>query len=114
MGRIVRIGGGNTGEHVLIGLARQQVTVVQRLLAEVGQQRIPRRISLDPVALDQRDLRFGTSLRLALACSLFSDGLCVGCRHGDPPESSCFYWVFGAFNQIWFSASSLTLHIVSE
>ena len=44
---VVREGGRDAGEHVLIALARQQVAVFQRLLAEVGQQGVARTIHLD-------------------------------------------------------------------
>ncbi len=44
---IVGIGSGDTGEHILIGLTRHQVAVVERGLAEIGQQRIARRVSDD-------------------------------------------------------------------
>ena len=37
---VVRIGLGDAGEQVLVALAREQVTVAQRVLAELGQQRI--------------------------------------------------------------------------
>jgi hypothetical protein len=39
---IVGIGVGDAREHVLVGLARQQVAVVERRLAEIGQQRVAR------------------------------------------------------------------------
>ena len=44
---IVRIGVGDAGEEVLIGLARQQVAIIERVLAEQGQQGIARRIGHD-------------------------------------------------------------------
>ena len=44
---VVGVGRGNAGEHVLIGLARQQIAVLQRLLAEVGQQVVARSVQLD-------------------------------------------------------------------
>ena len=41
------IGRGDAGEHVLVALAGQQVAVVQRGAAEIGQQRVARAVDLD-------------------------------------------------------------------
>ena len=84
-------------KHVLIGLARQQIAVVEGLLAEIRQQRVARRIGRDSVARHERDLRLCPGFRLALASGFFGDGPSVGCRHGDPPESSAFTGIPGAF-----------------
>ena len=43
---VVREGGRNAGEHVLIAFTRQQIAVFQRLLAEIGQEVIARPIHL--------------------------------------------------------------------
>ena len=37
---IIGVSGGDAGEQVLVALARQQIAVVERFLAEIGQQRI--------------------------------------------------------------------------
>ena len=47
---IVGIGIGDAGEEILIGLARQQIAVVQRILAEQREQRIARGIGDDDKA----------------------------------------------------------------
>ena len=44
---IVRIGGGHAREHVLIGFARQQIAIHERLLAELGQQGVAGGIGFD-------------------------------------------------------------------
>ncbi len=44
---VVGVGGRHPGEHVLIGLARQQVTVFEGGLAEVGQKIVARALDLD-------------------------------------------------------------------
>ena len=44
---VIGIGGRDAGEQVLIALAGQQIAVVQRFLAEIGQQRITAVINLD-------------------------------------------------------------------
>ena len=44
---VVGEGHGHTGEHVLVGLARQQVAVFQSRASEVGQQGVPRPVDLD-------------------------------------------------------------------
>ncbi len=44
---VVGVGGGHAGEHVLVGLAGQQIASLERRLAEVGQQRIARAVDLD-------------------------------------------------------------------
>ena len=53
---IVGIGLGDAGEHVLIGLARQQIAVAQRGLAELGQQCVAPVIDTD-LARDDLDRR---------------------------------------------------------
>ena len=40
MRHVVGIGAGDAREHVLIAFARQQIAVVERRLAEIGQQRV--------------------------------------------------------------------------
>ncbi len=52
---VVGIGRGDAGEHVLIALAGQQIAVLQRLLAEIGQQVVAAAIDLN--LLDQVQLR---------------------------------------------------------
>jgi hypothetical protein len=47
VGGIVGIGRGDAGEQVLVVLAGKQVAIVQRVLAEIGQQRVARRVGLD-------------------------------------------------------------------
>ncbi len=44
---VVGIGGGDAGEHVLVGFAGEQVSVLERGLAEVGQQDVAVVIDLD-------------------------------------------------------------------
>jgi hypothetical protein len=44
---IVGIGRGDPGEQVLVALTRKQVAVLQRLLAEFGQERVARRVGDD-------------------------------------------------------------------
>jgi hypothetical protein len=56
---IVGIGAGDAGEQILIALAGQQIAVVERLLAEIGQQRIARRIGCDIEAAHSDALRIG-------------------------------------------------------
>jgi hypothetical protein len=76
---IVGIGRGDAGEEILVGFAGQKVAVLQRLLAEVRQKRIARRIGLHRKA-PQRDglavaLRVGARFALgdALAqCKIHS------------------------------------------
>ena len=41
---IVGIGGGDAGEQILIGFAGQEIAVLQRFLAKIGQQVIARGI----------------------------------------------------------------------
>ena len=48
---IVGIGRGHAHEQVLIAFAGQQIAVVQRFLAEVGQQRVTRMVDLDRIGL---------------------------------------------------------------
>ena len=63
---IVGIGCGDAGKQVLITLTRQQVAVVQRVLAEIGQQGIAIMI----------DDNFKTAVmdRLGVACRLYRSG----------------------------------------
>ena len=44
---VVRIGRGDAREQVLIAFARKQVAILERLLAELGQQRIAAAVGLD-------------------------------------------------------------------
>ena len=60
---IVGIGRGDAREHVLIALTRQQITVFQRLLADIRQQRITRPVDLD--AFHHAQMRLGVRLGLA-------------------------------------------------
>ena len=56
---IVGIGIGHAGEQVLIGLARQQIAVVQRVLAKIGQQRVARGIGGNDKAARMHGLGIG-------------------------------------------------------
>ncbi len=72
---IIRVGEGDSGEHVLVRLARKNIAVVERLLAEIGQQGVPGRVGADP--LD--DAKVGLRHRLAAASSdgfFGRDGFC--------------------------------------
>ena len=61
---IVGIGRGDPGKHVLIALTLEQITILQRGLAEVGQQGVPRAVDLH--MLHEAEPRpFGLSCRLA-------------------------------------------------
>src|SRR3546814_19927153 len=44
---IVGIGGGDAREQILIGFAGQQIAVLERFLAEIGEQRVAARVDLD-------------------------------------------------------------------
>src|SRR3546814_2281535 len=44
---VVGIGGGDAGEEILIGFAGEEIAVLQRLLAEIGEQRVAARVGLD-------------------------------------------------------------------
>ena len=67
MGGVVGIGRGDADEQVLVGFAGQQIAVLQRLLAEIGQQRIAAVIDLDRID-DRRDaLRVGVGGGLVAA-----------------------------------------------
>lgn len=44
MGRVVAVEAGDTGEQVLIALAREQVSVVEHGAAEIGQQPVARTV----------------------------------------------------------------------
>ena len=59
VGGIVGIGRGDADEQVLIGFAGEQIAVLQRVLAEIGEQRIAAMIDLDRIELLRRLLRFG-------------------------------------------------------
>ena len=54
---VVGIGRGDAGEHVLIALAGEEVAVLQRGLAEVGQEGVAGAVHLD--LADQLELRLG-------------------------------------------------------
>ena len=56
MRRIVGIGAGDAHEQVLEAFARQEIAVLQRLLAEIGQERVAPVINLDRIGLAQRAL----------------------------------------------------------
>src|SRR3546814_14169928 len=43
---VVGIGGGDAGEEILIGFAGEEIAVRQRLLAELGEQRVAARVGL--------------------------------------------------------------------
>ena len=62
MGLIVSIGIRHAGEEILIGLSRQQIAVVQRVLAEIGEQGVARRISDDVEAAGMHSLGIGNGL----------------------------------------------------
>ena len=47
MGGVVGIGRGDADEQILIGFAGQQIAVLQRVLAEIGQQRVAAVVDLD-------------------------------------------------------------------
>ena len=49
VGSIIGVGRRDAHEEILIGFARQQIAVVERFLAEIGQQRIARMIDLDRI-----------------------------------------------------------------
>ena len=49
MRRVVGIGRGDADEQILVGFAGQQIAVVQRVLAEIGQQRVAAVIDLDRI-----------------------------------------------------------------
>jgi hypothetical protein len=57
---VIGVGGSHPGEHVLIGLAGKEVTVLQGRLAKVGEEGVP-----GPVDLDLPDkLKLGPFRRL--------------------------------------------------
>jgi hypothetical protein len=47
VGVVIGVSGGHAGKEVLVALAGQQVAVAQRLLAELGQELVARRVGLD-------------------------------------------------------------------
>ena len=75
---IVGIGIGDAGEEILIGLAGQQIAVVERFLAEIGQQRVARGIGDNGEAA--RLDRLG--ILLALLRCLGHGAHCAGKRIG--------------------------------
>ena len=76
MGGIVGIGRGDADEQVLIGFAGQQIAVLQRVLAEIGEQRIAAVIDLDRIEL--RDFASFDSERRVLGAFAFV----AGASHG--------------------------------
>src|SRR3546814_12244168 len=50
VGGVVGIMAGDAGEQVLVGLAGQQVTVVQRGLAEIGEEAVAAAVDVDAAA----------------------------------------------------------------
>ena len=75
---VVGIGRGDAGEHVLVRLARQQVAVLKRGLAEIGQQRIAGAVHLHfPDQLQGRTFALSgcadSASRLALDLSRFAE-----------------------------------------
>jgi hypothetical protein len=44
---VIPIGGSHAGKEVLEGLPRQQIAILERALAEIGQQRIARPVDHD-------------------------------------------------------------------
>ena len=81
VGLVVGEGLGDAGEHVLIGLARQQIAVFQRLLAEFGEVCVAAGVGHDFHVRNHTQLRISTRLRLPLARRVFSHSVGVGCRH---------------------------------
>jgi hypothetical protein len=55
VGRIVAVKTGDAGKQVLVAFAGQEVAVVQRGAAEIGEQRIPRTIDAHLVAAPHLD-----------------------------------------------------------
>jgi hypothetical protein len=58
---VVGIGGGDAREHVLIAFARQEISILQGGLAEVGQESVARAVDLD--LADELQLRSFRLLR---------------------------------------------------
>ena len=48
---IVRVGGRDAREEILVAFARKQIAVLQRLLAEIGEQVVAAVIDLDRIGL---------------------------------------------------------------
>ena len=99
VGRVVGISGGDAREQVLVAFARQQIAVAQRVLAELGQQRIAAvvggdvesgastvllvRIGRDVVA---RNFRLARKIHFASPSfySPFEDRLFPNCSNSEP------------------------------
>ena len=56
MGGVVSVIGGDAGEEVLIAFAGEQIAVVQRGAAEIGQQGVARSVDMDPMAAAHLDV----------------------------------------------------------
>ena len=105
---IVGIGVGNAGEQILIGFAGQQIAVVERFLAEIGQQIIATLIQrdleaalFDAVAVA---LRFQLLLVIGLGRGSFGSRLLADFRFADR------FCVFGfAFWRIQYFRAHFTL-----
>ena len=81
---VVREGGRNAREHVLIAFARQQIAIFQRLLAEIRQQIVARAIDLDRFHHGQMRTFRRRRRRNALE---FRRLQCLAASHGHPrPE----------------------------
>ena len=82
---IVGVEGRDAGEHILIGLFRQEIAVNQRLLAEIGQKRVTRAVLL--WRTDVPNIRCGLGLLARTRRCLNRSGYGLSCglgsqRHG--------------------------------
>ena len=114
VGLVVGEGLRHAGKHVLIGLARQQIAVFKRALAEFRQQRIARRIGHNFHGRDHAQLCVRACFRLALARCVLCHSIGVGCRHAQPSRSIENIGTSAPSANMWRPPSFLTLHIVSE
>src|SRR3546814_1960413 len=72
---VVGIGGGDAGEEILIGFAGEEIAVLQRLLAEIGEQRVAARVGLDRESA-RVDCGLDVAVQLRLdTCGRFDRGL---------------------------------------
>ena len=83
LGVILVVGKGfrDTGEHALIGFTRQEIAILKRLLAELGEVGIARRVDLDFPIGDKLQVRLHLPLRLAPAKGGFRSGGSIARRH---------------------------------
>jgi hypothetical protein len=59
VGGIIGICQRDSREHLLVALTGEHIAIVKRLLAEIGQEGVPRRVDLDPFDDAEIRLRLG-------------------------------------------------------